>query len=361
MKLLGYSERGFINALLYEIAYRQPGEAQELVKKLFQLIKWPCLQPSEEMFNQCNTILVEQSFSDFGDADGLFFFTNGEDGAAVFLEVKRGEDYTLNRAWKKFIGSYWSRSGPRGLTSNLFCQIYFKQRLATALRFESGEDADQGLSFEPPFDLRDRMRKTGDNHIVRKSVEVLRKHLGKVYYVLMVPERWTDDLKSWWEHEVAATNPAPIGWDVSCWGILTIPEIVEFCKENKLSRTLDVVGHNEGQLFVETGASGSSDVVEWLNAHGKRGVTVIYAPQINKKTSLHFSWAGNGCVLRDYSEATPGRPPKPKRETASKVVQLIERFERFVPKNLGIENTAEWRRIIEQQNALWRIGDCERP
>jgi hypothetical protein len=32
------------------------------------------------------------------------------------------------------------------------------------------------------------------------------------------------------------------------------------------------------------------------------GVAMIYAPNIDKNTYLHFSWKGNSCVLRDYSQ-----------------------------------------------------------
>src|SRR5437016_2959456 len=112
MKLLGYSERGFINALLHEIAYRERETAQDLVKELFRLVKWPSERPPDALFNDCDTILVEQSFSDFGDADALFLFKFGTEGGAVFFEGKRGEDYTLDRAWKKFIGSFWSQARP---------------------------------------------------------------------------------------------------------------------------------------------------------------------------------------------------------------------------------------------------------
>jgi hypothetical protein len=114
MKVLGYSKRGFINALLYEIAYRQPEKARELVKNLFVLVKWPIAVPRAGLFDACESVLVEQSFSDFGDAAGLFLFASGADSAAVFLEGKRGEDYTLERAWKKFIGSFWPKARSSG-------------------------------------------------------------------------------------------------------------------------------------------------------------------------------------------------------------------------------------------------------
>lgn len=356
MKILGYSERGLINALLYEIGYREPEKARDLVKKLFVLVKWPLAVPPAGMFSACETVMVEQSFSDFGDADGLFLFASGADGATVFFEGKRGKDYALERAWKKFIGSFRFKARFKGLTSNLFCQAYFKQRLAQALRAGSGEDIEEGLTIEAPFDLIYKKRKIGDNLVVRASVEMVRKHLGNVFYLLMVPEPWTDDLKAWWCREVAATTHVPMGWDISRWGIITIPEIVQFCRDNGLVQTRAVIKHNEGQLYVEPAAPGSSDLAAWLNSNGKRGTAVVYAPKTNPESCLHFSWDGDGCAFRDYSLAPSPRLPKPIRMKTADALLLIQKLDKNSARKLGIEKVVEWRAIIEWQNAKWKIG-----
>ncbi|MDZ7618644.1 MAG: hypothetical protein U1E05_16700 [Patescibacteria group bacterium] len=358
VRLVGYSERGFINSLLYEIAYREAEKARELFKKLFVLIKWPITKPPPGVFDACDTILVEQSFSDFGDADGLFLFASGADGAdgaAVFFEGKRGEDYTLERAWKKFIGSFWSQTRSSGLTSNLFCQVYFKQRLAQALRAGSKENVVEGLTLEAPLDLVGRKRKIGDNPVVLSSVEMVRRHLGDVRFLLMVPEPWTDALQAWWYRDVAAANPAPTGWDVSCWGIITIPEIVQFCRDNGLTRTLDVVNHNKGQLYVEPAEPRNLDLATWLNRHGKRGVGVVYVPKVNANTSLHFSWVGDGCAFRDYLTARASTPPQPMRKSTADALPQIQKFEQHSAQEMDIGKVAEWRGIIESQNAKWDI------
>lgn len=355
MELLGYSERGFINALLYETAYRDPEASRELVKGLFGLVKWPLSSPPDALFDRCATIFVEQSFSDFGDADGLFLFSFGEGGGSVFLEGKRGQDYTLRRAWGRFIDSYRSRRRSRGLTSNLFCQVYFKQRLANALAAGSGEDVGEGLIFEAPFELASRRRKIGDNPVVLASADKLRAYLGEVYFLLMVPEPWTVDLERWWLREVAAASPAPASWDVSRWGMISIPEIVRFCQRTGLARTLEVVQHNEGQLYVEPSAAASGDLIGWLERRGRRGVTIIYAPRINPRTSLHFSWVGDGCALRDYSTASATTPPRPERMRTSEVVPLITQEDPRSLRDLDIAKISEWRAMIELQNATWRL------
>lgn len=97
MQLLGYSERGLINSLLYEIAYRIPDAAQRLLKHLFELVRWPYHSPEEtplkrcDASSRCRTILIEQSFSQFGVADALFLFDNVDHPFSVFCEGKRGK------------------------------------------------------------------------------------------------------------------------------------------------------------------------------------------------------------------------------------------------------------------------------
>ena len=146
MQILGYSERGFINSLLYEIAYREPDDTQRLLRGLFALVRWPYHSPEEKPLKKCGassrccTILVEQSFSQFGIADALLLFENVDHRIAVFCEGKGGEEYDVRRAWKAFIEAFRKQKGFKGLTSNLFCQLYFKQRLVRVLGPDSGEN-----------------------------------------------------------------------------------------------------------------------------------------------------------------------------------------------------------------------------
>jgi len=62
-------------------------------------------------------------------------------------------------------------------------------------------------------------------------------------------------------------------------------------------------------------------------------------------------------TLRDYSTATASRPPKPKRKNTSEVLPLIDKDDPRSPQVLDCGKVAEWRTIIERQNAIWEIGD----
>jgi hypothetical protein len=88
MDILGYSERGLINSLLYAIRYRE--NASTLVGRLMRTAHWPARsEMATEQFDHCKLIMIEQSFSDFGDADAVLLFGQ-ERGPSVFLEGKRG-------------------------------------------------------------------------------------------------------------------------------------------------------------------------------------------------------------------------------------------------------------------------------
>ena len=189
-------------------------------------------------------------------------------------------------------------------------------------------------------------------------MDLLKTQLGEVYYVLMVPELWSESLESWWKSEVAVPSPAPMGLDVSRSGIITIPAIVQFCNDNGLQRTLEVVQHNEGQLYLQPVVPGDA---HWTKNRRLCGVSVVYAPEINSNTSLHFSWDGEGCALRDYSAATPAKPPVPHRKRkTSQVVPLITK-ELLSIQELAIHRIAEWREVIESQNGLWGVGRNKAP
>ena len=56
-----------------------------------------------------------------------------------------------------------------------------------------------------------------------------------------------------------------------------------------------------------------------------RGVSLIYAPQINPSTFLHFSWKGEGSALRDYSLSSSELPQPERSYRTSDIRRLTER------------------------------------
>src|SRR5207249_796984 len=87
-----------------------------------------------------DTVLIEQSFSDFGDADVLVLASTPEEKVAFFCEAKRGRWWTLKKEWDEF--KYRFQHPPPGGVSNVFRQLYLKQRLVQPL--VAGDDLGVG-------------------------------------------------------------------------------------------------------------------------------------------------------------------------------------------------------------------------
>ena len=85
MQVIGYSERGVLNALLYEISYSSA--PSELLSDLVSHMVFPFTgsrPPTAEA-----DVLIEQSFSDFGDADALILFDKDvAPSCSIFVEAK---------------------------------------------------------------------------------------------------------------------------------------------------------------------------------------------------------------------------------------------------------------------------------
>jgi hypothetical protein len=74
MKILAYSERGLINSLFYEIMY-SGNNSIALLKNLLGKIIFRDKQNKVIDFSDA-TIMLEQSFSDFGDCDVVLLLSN---------------------------------------------------------------------------------------------------------------------------------------------------------------------------------------------------------------------------------------------------------------------------------------------
>ncbi len=64
---------------------------------------------------------------------------------------------------------------------------------------------------------------------------------------MVIPKRWDEDIAALLRAIHRFETP-PRGWDVSKWGILSIPQIEEFCGAHRLRHTLSVIEFNREQL-----------------------------------------------------------------------------------------------------------------
>jgi hypothetical protein len=255
MKVFGYSERGAINALIYEIAFSTKPET--LIHRFFKRTQWPlCLTPPTHIYTaKCKTILIEQSLSDFGDADIIFLFEAFGKKSCVFLEAKCGDNWSIRKEWSKFIYQFINNIRGKGLTSNIFCQLYFKQRLTDAL--VRNEDIHIGLKFDGPLSTirSNGCRKIGTNLIVQDSVEFIKLYLLDAYYLMLIPQIESQKSIRLIFKEINKYKNTPRGWGLSKWGIISWRDIEEFCKEEELKHTLSILKFNNGQIYSKNSKS----------------------------------------------------------------------------------------------------------
>ncbi len=81
MKITGYSERGVVNALFYELAYS--GNALHLLEQFLSLVECPEFKKLRAALTDAH-VLIEQSLSDFGDADAILLLDTGETKSIVY-------------------------------------------------------------------------------------------------------------------------------------------------------------------------------------------------------------------------------------------------------------------------------------
>lgn len=235
MKLLGYSERGILNALLYEIYYHAGGD--DLLRELLA-------KAGLANITDCS-ILMEHSLSDFGDPDAVILGKSGAEECAIFVEAKvlaQTKDWSLDKEFNKFKKRLDENSldiEKKVSSSNIFTQLYHKQKFMKhdILELETGIDFPKWST--------NQNRKIGKNCVVRKITTAIKKH-KKAFYLMLLPDN-DARLNEFFKGNL--TLPAIHGWDISDFHYLTWQKVENFCKTNKLTNTLAVFEHNGAQIY----------------------------------------------------------------------------------------------------------------
>lgn len=244
MKVLGYSERGVVNSLFYDIAFSlQP---DRLLGDLLATAHFP-FQSDLRFEVRDAKVLLEQSLSDFGDADAILLLRPADTSVAVFTEAKvkpfQVSEWQIQQEYQDFIAG----TRTKGSSSNLFTQLYHKVCLADVLKRGALDGLANGVEF--PASSSKATRNIGRNGVVLKAVEELRRYLDQVYFLALVP----DDVARVSEFfERVLTRGGPPGyrrWGTSGYGHLSWHEVEDFCKRHDLKQTLAVLEFNEGQIY----------------------------------------------------------------------------------------------------------------
>jgi hypothetical protein len=244
VRVVGYSERGIFNSLLYEIGLSP--NAIELLGELLGLIHFPVGKPN--FTGLCGAeVLVEQSLSDFGDAD-LILLLHGEGWRrVVFVEgkVKPAQlgAWTIDAAWRQFL----ARKNGKLDSSNLFTQLYHKIRFIRALQTDGIDGIVKGVPF--PECSTKQLRKLGANPVVQKAAVMIGAYAEEAFFVTLVPDS-RKNLEDFFDSDLRRGPDTDVtDWSTEGWGYLNWELIEEFCEEHELDSTLRVFEFNRGQLY----------------------------------------------------------------------------------------------------------------
>ena len=245
MKVYGYSERGAVNALAYEIAGSP--EPEGLLEQLLSLAIFP--KPFRPTFSITQaTLLIEQSFSDFGDADLVVLARNAQASFGAFLECKvktyGRRCWRLTEEFERFV-----KGTEIGLdSSNLFTQLYHKQRMVQCIAIGGVQGLVAGVPF--PCCSSKVGRKIGQNGVVLRAVQIVAEYVqAPTYYLAVVPDS-ESSIEQFCDGEFQLFGNGDLeGWGVQNWGFLPWSRVKDFCCDSGLEHTVEVLEYNQGQIY----------------------------------------------------------------------------------------------------------------
>ena len=250
--MLGYSERGILNSLLSEIQYA--GNVNALLGRLIDQAVSP--EAKEKPPTGTATVLVEQSLSDFGDADAVILIESEAGKCAVFVEAKvrrqQKPHWDLSVEWCNF--QEWVKGEqldkktdkPKKVnSSNIFAQLYHKQQFAQ----HSINKLKKGICF-PSWSTKNTPRNLGKNLIVLNAAKLIKEYSDNSFYLMLIPDndKCTDIFFKNTLKNADLSKEVP-GWDTTRYGYLTWETVESFCCDNNLENTLAVFEYNGEQIY----------------------------------------------------------------------------------------------------------------
>jgi hypothetical protein len=192
MKIIGYSERGAMNALFYGMAFDKEHGEESMKAFIKDIAK---IEGNFEEFELYN----EFSLSEFGDPDMVIIAKDSGKGQYVvfFIEAKRsGFKLSLEKDHHK----RYMEEGKfeNGHSSNLFFQLrlkrYFVSLYMPKVKFESEmlnklfiDDKENRLR-----NSKNRTRTIGENVVVDKIVKVI-NNCEQDYYIAIIPDQESNE------------------------------------------------------------------------------------------------------------------------------------------------------------------------
>jgi hypothetical protein len=188
MEIIGYSERGAMNALFYGMALNGKGDSQMV--EFLRLAKIEC----PESFSKFE-VYNEFSLSEFGSPDLVIIAQKGNNSVAFFVEAKVSDGTSFDIGKQKTHHEEYIDDGQyvSGHASNLFFQFrlkhYFFKQKDTIIK-DQGGSIGESKKIETTKDRNgeERYRKIGDNPVVIKFADKI-SHCTNAYYIAIIPQQ----------------------------------------------------------------------------------------------------------------------------------------------------------------------------
>ena len=383
-----WGERGLVTSLFTDLHLASDMEPWE---RLLNCCTFPDNQWSGQRPRSIS-VVVEPDFSNtgFGHPDAIFKVTFESGSVVVFIvEAKR---LPYNKSC-----SLPSGRGGAGFNSSLNGQLELNHCLALAL--QSYKDSEPEL-VEPewilhtPYGLerRGRRRALKNRAVIEQVAAPFSALAFRSYFHLVISPDQSDPLSAEENASVWPQTYHPEYPFQNCWRNIR-PQFgwVPWAGIIKLMRTLEAEGKLSGpSMFlqsyagntknfkvsveatahietvtdhpdVQLSAAAESTPVQWAPERpvrgGYKGVRMIFAPDINSSTFLHFSWQNESCALRDYSKS-PTIMPMDDRSMSTSEVWIRVRQEIPIRNRKPIGETAYWHETTVNLNRseLERVG-----
>jgi len=239
---LGYSERGIFNSIVFYLS--------EHTEKITQFLE--VLGINNKTYDDASkyTFLLEPSFSDFGTCDLVIIIENqqNKNKTVIFIEgkVKTMQGYfSLEKEFKKLNNC---KEKFKGISSNIFVQLYYKYLLTKVL--QKGESNTGFLNIKDIFKKnRNSNRYIGKNEIVKRTIEKYIKFASNYYYVAIIPEVKfsTEDFQEKFIKSLELFEDEDIA-NIKCANWKDIEEI--FADNNIVANIVaEHFVHNKGQIY----------------------------------------------------------------------------------------------------------------
>lgn len=210
-------------------------------------------------------------------------------------------------------------------------------------------EPDWILSTKYNNDRKGTLRKLVNSNVLQNVVlPVSGLAISKYYHIILTSDKINPLLDNAVLPEILNENNNDIWYAYkSQFGWINFDKLLKIAENNFSDNLfLETYRFNEPNLF---GVSGKKEnCISQSDADKSRGCKLIYAPEITAETFLHFSYCGESCVLRNYSNNNYSQISN---YITSDVEKVIEKEISLPKKRPPVSNVSEWNEIIRKLNS----------